>query len=99
MSELHILYSVVLKSELPLLERELFRQYCHDLHGDDGSTLLQLRCTAIDFSHALYLELVVVLPRSHEQRRLRLPHAYVLIIEGDGAQPMTGLGYPVLPTH
>jgi hypothetical protein len=93
-ADVNILFSVVLRPDLPVLERELFRQYCHDIHGADGSTLLQLRCTALDASHPVFLEVEVVLPRNLAPRRLRLPHACVLLIEeGVPASPAA------LPVH
>lgn len=78
------LYSVILKAEVPALERELLRRYCHELHGTDGSTLLHFLCTRIEPGHPHYLEFDAILPRRQGLRRLRLPHAFVFLIEGDG---------------
>lgn len=84
MPDSHVRYSVVLKADIPLLERELLRQYCHEVHGDDGTTLLQLRCATLDLAHTIYLEATVILPRSQERRHLHLPHALVMLIDRQG---------------
>lgn len=80
-------YTVILKDGLPDLERELLRRYCHELHGSDGSTVLQFLCTRIDTSDPRYLWMEAELPRRQGRRRLRLPHEYVFLIEGDGQAP------------
>lgn len=74
-------FSVVLRADLPGIERELLRQYCHELHGTDGHTLLQLPCTRVDTLHAIYLEVEALAPKSQRVTTLRLPHAFVLLIE------------------
>lgn len=93
-------YSVILKDGLPELERELLRRYCHELHGSNGATLLHFLCTSLDLDDPVYLAMDVVLPRRQGQRRLRIPHALVFLIEGDGhgeaAPPLAGS--PALPT-
>lgn len=80
-------YAVILKDGLPDIERELLRRYCHELHGSDGSTLLQFLCTQVDSSDARYLAMTVLLPRRQGQCRLRLAHELVFLIEGDGRAP------------
>lgn len=80
-------YAVILKDGLPDLERELLRRYCHELHGSDGSTLLQFLCQRVDASDARYLEMDVLLPRRQGQCRLRIAHELVFLIEGDGHAP------------
>lgn len=77
-------YLVILRSDLPATERELLRHYCHELHGYDGSTVLQLRARRLDTSDARYLWLEAELPRAQGRRVLRLPHECVFLIEGDG---------------
>lgn len=84
MPDLSTPYTVTLRDDLPATERDLLRRYCHELHGSDGSTLLQLLCTRVDPSHPHYLELDALLPRRQGSCRLRLPHALVFLIDGDG---------------
>lgn len=84
-------FSVVLRADLPGLERELLRQYCHELHGADGHTLLQLPCTRVDTTHAIYLEVEALAPKSRRVTMLRLPHAFVLLIETLAAEDAAGL--------
>lgn len=100
MPELPPTYSVVLKAELPSVERELFRRYCHEIHGDDGSTLLHFLCTSIDLSHSAYIEMQTFAPKSDRTNNIRIPHAYVLLIEGGVTRPDTGLlsSQPLLGT-
>lgn len=74
-------HTVILKGDLPDLERELLRRYCHELHGSDGSTLLQFLCTEVETRHPLYLEMEAILPRRQGGRRIRVPHALVFLIE------------------
>lgn len=80
----HAAYRIVLRSDLPATERELLRRYCHELHGYDGSTVLQLQAHRIDCSDARYLWLEAELPRQQGRCVLRLPHDSVFLIEGDG---------------
>lgn len=80
-------YVVILKDGLPDLEREFLRRYCHELHGSDGSTVLQFLCTRVDTGDPRYLWMDAELPRRQGTRRLRLPHDYVFLIEGDGQAP------------
>lgn len=77
-------YAVILKDGLPDLERELLRRYCHELHGSDGSTLLQFLCQRVDAGDPRYLEMDVLLPRRQGQSRLRIAHEHIFLIEGDG---------------
>lgn len=85
-------YLVILRSDLPATERELLRHYCHELHGYDGSTVLQLRAHRIETGDARYLWLDAELPRQQGRRTLRLPHDCVFLIEGDGhAAPVPSL--------
>lgn len=84
-------YRVILKSELPTVERELFRRYCHEIHGEDSSVLLHFLCTSIDLSHPAYLEMLVTLPKGQGNATVRVPHALVLLVEG-GTQK-TGIGF------
>ena len=86
-------YAVILKDGLPDLERELLRRYCHELHGSDGSTLLQFLCTRVEAGDARYLEMDVLLPRRQGHCRLRIPHEQVFLIEGDGTTP-SGMALP-----
>lgn len=83
MPDLSTPYTVTLRHDLPATERELLRRYCHELHGSDGATLLQVLCTHIDPSHPHYLEVAAVLPRQQGRRRLRLPHALILLIDDE----------------
>lgn len=89
--ELQPTCSVVLKAELPSVERELLRRYCHEIHGHDGSTLLHFLCTRIDLSHPTYLEMQTFAPKSASTTSIRVPHVYVLLIDGGAKQPDTGL--------
>ena len=98
MQDSHVRYSVVLKADIPLLERELLRQYCHEIHGDDGTTLLQLRCETLELSHPTYLEAAVLLPRNQERRHLYLAHSLVMLIDRQGMAPAPALpGSNALP--
>lgn len=74
---------VILRSDLPAIERELLRRYCHELHGYDGSTVLQLQAHRLDSSDARFLWLEAELPRQQGRRVLRLPYDCVFLIEGD----------------
>lgn len=91
MPEFDPVYSVVLRSDIPIMERELLRRYCHEIHGDDGNTLLHFLCTRIDLSHPLYAEMDTFAPKSEVTRTLRIQHAFVLIIEGCMKNP--GIGF------
>lgn len=91
MPDPHLTYSVILKAELPSVERELLRRYCHELHSDDGATLLQFLCTSIDLSHPAYVEMQVLAPKSQSASLLRIPHAYVFLI--DGGIKKSGIGF------
>ncbi|HET8731905.1 MAG TPA: hypothetical protein VFM34_12465 [Moraxellaceae bacterium] len=93
MSDPHPLHTITLKGDIPDLERELLRRYCHELHGSDGSTLLQFFCHSVDADHALYLEMEAVLPRRQGTRRLRIPHTLVFLIESQSG----GTALPVPP--
>lgn len=84
-------YSVILRSELPTVERELFRRYCHEIHGEDGSVLLHFLCMNIDLSHPTYVEMQVVLPKSQSSTTVRVPHALVLLV--DGGVKKAGIGF------
>lgn len=50
MSELKENYTVVLRSDLPLLEKEFLEQMCFKLISKDDSFLLVFRCTEVDSS-------------------------------------------------
>lgn len=78
-------FSVILRSDIPDVERELLRHYCHELHGSDGNTMLQLLCTRVDSADPRYLAMEVVLPRQRGACRLRIAHEQVFLIEGDGS--------------
>lgn len=82
-------FAVILKHGLPDVERELLRHYCHELHGSDGSTVLQFHCTRVDSSDPLYLSMDVLLPRRQGNCRLRIAHEHVFLIEGDGSAGAT----------
>lgn len=84
-------YSVILKADIPSVEREFLRRYCHEIHGDDGSTLLHFLCTSIDLSHPAYVEMHTYAPKSDTTSIIRIPHGYVLII--DGGVKRTGIGF------
>ncbi|MES2918368.1 MAG: hypothetical protein V4729_07100 [Pseudomonadota bacterium] len=88
-------YVVILKSDIPDLERALLRRYCHELHGSDGSTVLQFLCRRLDTADARYLWMEAELPRQQGARQLRLPHDYVFLIDGDAATPARALPEPV----
>lgn len=91
MARMEPVYSVILKSDIPSVERELLRRYCHEIHGDDGSTLLHFLCTGIDLSHPAYVEMQTFAPKSDTTSIIRIPHAYVLMI--DGGVKKTGIGF------
>lgn len=92
-------YTVILKHGLPDVERELLRHYCHELHGSDGNTVLQLLCTGVDSADPRYLSMEVVLPRQRGACRLRIAHEHVFLIEGDGSAvtPAALTGATALP--
>lgn len=92
-------HTVILKGDIPDLERELLRRYCHELHGSDGCTLLQFLCADVDTRHPLYLEMDATLPRRQGTRRIRVPHALVFLIETDtGAEAVALPGAHALPS-
>lgn len=91
MPALDPVYSVILKAEIPAVEREMLRRYCHEIHGDDGSTLLHFLCTHVDLSHPAYVEMQTFAPKSDSTRIIRIQHAYVLMIDGGVRKP--GIGF------
>lgn len=92
--------NIILKAELPSVERELLRRFCHEMHGADGTTLLHIPGTRMDTTHAVYLEIDALLPQNAGTRTLRIPHDHVLLIEGDGKTPLAGITKTTaLPDH
>jgi hypothetical protein len=88
--EFDLVYSVVLRSDIPIMERELLRRYCHEIHGDDGTTLMHFLCTRIDLSHLIYIEMDTFSPKSETTKTLRIPHTFVLMIDGGVKNPSIG---------
>lgn len=91
MAESKPTYSVILKSDIPTVERELFRRYCHELQGEDSTVLLHFLCSTIELSHPSYLEMQVILPKSQGTSTVRIPHALVLLV--DGGVRRSGIGF------
>lgn len=88
MPDLQPTYSVILKAEIPSVERERLRHYCHEIHGNDGSTLFHFLCTRIDTSHCAYMTMETLMPQNAGMRTVRIPHTYVFLIDGDGDRPV-----------
>lgn len=91
-------YSVVLRSGIPALERQLLEQFCCQLTSSQGESLLEFHCTQIDVSHHRYIELKTFRPPGTEVSTLLVPHEFVLLIDGSKQRPPIGFaGIPPTP--
>jgi len=75
-------FSVILKSNLPPLEFELFSHYARRVVSESGEELLHFACTKIDDGHHYYLNIESFLPGTDITDSLKIPHQYVLFISG-----------------
>jgi hypothetical protein len=83
MTNLVATFSVVLRSDLPPLERELFSHFCSRITSDTNGDLLQFSCTKIDASHHFYLLMDTFKNGDTETHPIQIPHHFVFLISGE----------------
>lgn len=83
-------YSVVLKANIPIAERLLFEMYCYKITSDEGEELLHFLCTEVDASHHTYIEMQTFRQDDEVLASVRVPHNYVLLIDGSEERPLIG---------
>ena len=84
-------YSVILKSGLPAREVEFLRIYCGVISSPSGGEpLMHLPCNQIDASHHMYIEIETVRQKDQAIFVIRIPHHYVLLIDGSAKRPSLG---------
>ena len=83
-------YSVVLRAGIPTVEAEFYRLFCGTITLDSGGVLLHFYCTRVDVSHHNYIEMQTFLPHKEGRFLLRVPHHYVLMIDGSEERPTIG---------
>ncbi|MDF2435261.1 MAG: hypothetical protein JWP44_4892 [Mucilaginibacter sp.] len=90
MATLSPTYSVVLRSDIPPLERELLEHFCAKIISRSGEPLLHFLCTKIDLSHFHYIAMETFTSGAEDTHPVHVPHQYVLLISGDEARPSIG---------
>jgi len=90
MDELTPIFSVVLRSGIPPLERELLQQFCCKISSTQEGELLHFMCTEIDVSHHVYIEMQTYSPKSTDLFCVKIPHHYVFFIDGSKDHPSIG---------
>ncbi len=90
MSKLQATYSVVLRADLPPLEREMLELFCGKILSRSGESLLHFNCTRIDASHHAFLEMETFGPDDTETHPMRIPYHYIFLISGDQSKSPPG---------
>jgi hypothetical protein len=90
MPELTAVYSVVLRENIPPLERELLGHYCCRITSERGGELLYFMCTEVDVFHAQYIRMETFRPGEDMTVPLQIPHWLVLLISGADARAPIG---------
>ena len=90
MPEREILYSVVLRSDIPESDREILKQVACEIVGGSDPSLIELRCSKLDLSHPYYLLAESFKPSTQTLHPVQIPHHYVLLIHGDEDSPAAG---------
>ena len=81
-------YSVVIKNGIPDMERRLIEQFCCKITSQKNEQyLLHFLCTRIDLSHHAYLEMDTFRLEDKTLATVRIPHHYVLMIDGSEERP------------
>jgi hypothetical protein len=80
MPELTPTYDVILRSEMPPVERELFERLCCKVPCKSGE-LLQFYCTEVNVASP-FLEMETFKPGDQETHSLMVPLHLVLLISG-----------------
>ena len=83
MTNLAATYSVVLRADLPVLERELFSHLCSSITSETNGDLLHFSCTKIDTSHHFYLLMDTFKAGETKTRSVQIPHHFVFLISGE----------------
>lgn len=83
-------YSVVLKSGLPKNEADFLEIMCFKVVSPQGGYLLEFRCTEIDVSNHNYIEMEILSRSNQHQHTVRVPHHYVLMIDGSESRKTLG---------
>jgi len=98
MNDLTPTFSVVIRSDIPRLERELLQQFCCKITSDQEGELLHFLCTKIDVSHHSYIEMQTYTPKGQALYCVKIPHHYVFLIDGSKEHPSIGFQREVVET-
>lgn len=91
MSKLKENYTVVLRSDLPPLEKEFLEQLCFKVTSKDDSFLLVFRCTEVDTSHHYFINMETFKSKKDEfTMPIQVPLHYVILISGSKDRPSIG---------
>jgi len=84
-------YSVILRSGLPPREAEFLEIFCGKITSASGEDdLLHFLCTKVDTSHPTYIEMETFHPVEKALSVVRIPHHFVLLIDGSEERPSIG---------
>ena len=83
-------FSVVLRSDLPPRERELFEHFCCNITSPAGGHLLHFLCSEVDTSHPFYIEMETFKPSDTQTHPIRIPHHLVMLISGADSRAPIG---------
>ena len=82
MSKLNDVYSVVLRDGIPIREKELLGHLCDKITNEEHGDLLHFRCTNIDLTHPIYLQMDTFKSGDVSTHPIKIPHHYIFLISG-----------------
>lgn len=85
-------HSVVLRSGITPADVQMLRTFCATINLESGEEVLHFYCTQVDVSHHIYIEMKTFLPHQEGEFLVRIPHHYVLMIDGSEERPSIGFG-------
>lgn len=86
-------YEVLLHPGLPEAHIEIFRRLCFPVGAIEGADLLVFRCTQIDISHHMYIEMECTVPNREGTHSVKIPHGMVQMIWGFEDDPLSRVGF------
>ncbi len=82
----HISHDLLLSVKLDMPHKELFDKLFDKAQAADGKYLYWLRCSHLDMTHPIYLDVTVVRQSTGQSLRYQIPHSMVLLIRAAGPE-------------